>query len=640
MPRLDLNPTAAFRGFGEAKQGRAYFMSGMEQGLYGASARLSNVSVADDGSLTVSVAGVSSGVGEVYGFANGAISSANRLFAIDANGSLWARPLSGDTWSIFYKFIETFAGAGIVGGDDRKLYIVGNRYLAQFDTEQDPYSTGTISVTNGSPNVTGSGTAFNSGFIAPVRIVIGGVWYTVSTITDATHIVLSTNYAGSTASGLAFQAYKTADYAEKFQDFGATNELTDNPAFQWAQPFSYEGDLLIPRKWQLCRYNADGSWNGTSNAAFTLPTSLNIISAARGSTGILIGANQLHGTKSYLVLWDNFSTRSTAPWIPLNDQILSVKAYESGWIVVTEHRVIYTNGYSMRTLSNAIDTRFGEKAFGAFPNGVTVIDKRVIICNQYAGYARKRAGIYIYHIDEDTYEFVPILDKYGYNVTPNAVFIDPDQKVNISATTAMPAKKLLTKLAASAPANASLITQPLGASPNTKHVDSIKVDLAILEGNETITADISMKVAPLNRRLWGLQKAKTAGANTTHIVVDGTTLGDVQIGDEIIILEGANAGLSRHISAITGQGTSTETWTLDTALTAVIEQDCYINITPFQKVDTKTVSNATQLRDVFFDVRNRYKGKKFLAKLMFSNLSTPIEVLDIALVTSDQKLAS
>jgi hypothetical protein len=207
----------------------------------------------------------------------------------------------------------------------------------------------------------------------------------------------------------------------------------------------------------------------------------------------------------------------------------------------------------------------------------------------------------------------------------------------VSCATVLPSRKYITKLMSDAPANASIITQPLGDSPNAKHADSIKVDLAILEGDETITGTITMKVAPMNRRPWGLQKAKIAGVDTTHITVDGTALGNVQEGDEIVILEGANAGLSRHVTAISGPGTATEVWTLDSAITSNIEADCYMNLTPFRKVDSKTVTNAADLREMFFDVRNRYQGKKFLVKLQLSGLSTPIEVLDIGLVTADKK---
>lgn len=69
-----------------------------------------------------------------------------------------------------------------------------------------PSSSGTVSVTNGSPNVTWTaGTLFVTGSAWVGRtftITVGGssVNYLVSSVTDSTHLILTTNYAGSTGS--------------------------------------------------------------------------------------------------------------------------------------------------------------------------------------------------------------------------------------------------------------------------------------------------------------------------------------------------------------------------------------------------------------------------------------------------------
>lgn len=68
-----------------------------------------------------------------------------------------------------------------------------------------PYSTGTISVTNGSKTVTGSGVAWNTLVDAGMLLQIGnGRVYVVESITDSTHLVLRDAYQGSTASGQAY----------------------------------------------------------------------------------------------------------------------------------------------------------------------------------------------------------------------------------------------------------------------------------------------------------------------------------------------------------------------------------------------------------------------------------------------------
>ena len=69
------------------------------------------------------------------------------------------------------------------------------------------YKTGSVAVTNDSPNVTGTGTLWNS-LSTPLYFKVdadGSPVYEVASITDDTHLVLASNYAGATASDLAYQ---------------------------------------------------------------------------------------------------------------------------------------------------------------------------------------------------------------------------------------------------------------------------------------------------------------------------------------------------------------------------------------------------------------------------------------------------
>ena len=69
------------------------------------------------------------------------------------------------------------------------------------------YKTGTVSVTNGSPTVTGLGTSWNS-LSTPLYFKIdadGSPVYEVASIDSDTQITLAGNYQGSTQSGLQYQ---------------------------------------------------------------------------------------------------------------------------------------------------------------------------------------------------------------------------------------------------------------------------------------------------------------------------------------------------------------------------------------------------------------------------------------------------
>lgn len=69
------------------------------------------------------------------------------------------------------------------------------------------YTTGTVSVTNGSNVVTGSGTAFLTNVIVGNSFNISGenVVYTVASVDSDTQIKLSVNYEGTTSSGSSYQ---------------------------------------------------------------------------------------------------------------------------------------------------------------------------------------------------------------------------------------------------------------------------------------------------------------------------------------------------------------------------------------------------------------------------------------------------
>lgn len=84
------------------------------------------------------------------------------------------------------ELLESYAG----GTDSGLAYYKASSY------------SGTISVTNGSANVVGTGTLFTLDYKVGNRISIKGVIYTIATITDDTHMTLTRNYAGTTDSGI------------------------------------------------------------------------------------------------------------------------------------------------------------------------------------------------------------------------------------------------------------------------------------------------------------------------------------------------------------------------------------------------------------------------------------------------------
>lgn len=87
------------------------------------------------------------------------------------------------------------------------------------------YIVGTVAVTNGSPTVTGTGTAWNTAVVAGQRKNIragdfifvgsttqnlpGATWYKVLSVASDTSLTLTTNYGGATASGQSYTGRQT-----------------------------------------------------------------------------------------------------------------------------------------------------------------------------------------------------------------------------------------------------------------------------------------------------------------------------------------------------------------------------------------------------------------------------------------------
>ncbi len=627
MPEILSSTSELTKGFPKGR----FFSENVKRGEFGL-ANLYKHSTLADSSTLATLTSVIRGYSHITYFPVGtaADTTVDGVAAYDDAGVIYVRQSGSSTWTALYK--PRYKVYGILG-DGLNFYFVGPEYVGRtngFPTAADADVTGTISVTNGSANVTGSGTAFNGAAHNGKRIKIGNEWYTVSTVGSGTSITLASNYTGSTASGLSYRIF--SEWNDLWQDAGSSKT-----GYEWFKPIAFEGDVIFPRQDRLARLNGtDGSFSTDSAALLNLPDPFYYRCGAAGANGILFGIEATVGSSSFLILWDNRSLRSIAPWIRLRSRVQAIEAYESGWLVITEQEILYTNGYAVRTLSDGYETKLGNDSFAVDPTGAAVVDKRLVIANRIGGHTKKRSGLYVYDIEGDSYDYVAPLGGHTYDVTPGALFVDVDKAVNVSYQTAEPAKRYLCVLSDEAAPAASVISQPLALTGNSKSLAGVKADLAVSEGGDTISGTISAKVAALNRRLFGLQKAKIAGSSTTAITVDGTALSDVQVGDEVTVMEGANAGLVRHITAITGGGTSTEVWTLSSAITANIEADCHLSVAPFRLVSGKTFSSATELRDVYFNCPNSYEGKRWLVKLVCEGLTVPVEILSLAVIAQEQ----
>jgi hypothetical protein len=391
---------------------------------------------------------------------------------------------------------------------------------------------------------------------------------------------------------------------------------------------TYEDWVVIGNKNQVALLNVtDDSFNAN---ALNLPSGFNIRCIKSGKNGILIAAN--FNNRGALILWDAFSTRSIAPWIWRNRTIQSIIPTDTGWIIITQQEIFMTDGYTIQpVLTRLPDNPTNSLSIvnSVLPQGADIIGGSLAFWGLEANFNRQQAGLYMLNLKSSLFEFVPVSNNCIYGVTGGAIFFDNNNATHLSYTTATPNKKFIGRLGNTNPTRASFITEQLGQSDDEKVAEGVKLTLGVSSAQTTtpnLTFDVSVKICNARRNIfgWGL----TNGASTVADVlkIDGSLtaangINKAQVGDEVTILEGVNAGQVRHINSIANQGTNTEAWTLDSVLPNNTESGIHFNVSPFKLAHKYSMSDVSELQELYFDIQNRIKGKKFLVKILLENMS-------------------
>jgi hypothetical protein len=239
--------------------------------------------------------------------------------------------------------------------------------------------------------------------------------------------------------------------------------------------------------------------------------------------------------------------------------------------------------------------------------------------------------MYILDLKTKLFEFAPVANGCLLGVTGGAVFFDSNLRTHIAYQTTTPAKKVIGHLDDAAPAS-SYVIQEAGTGNTNKVAEGLKAKLELNSKDydrRPITFDVSVKVSSLKNPTWGYGLTNNASSSLGQLRVDGTQSGlnDAEVGDEITILEGVNAGQVRHITAIANQNTNTETWTLDTALSSLTENAVRVQVSPFKLASKKSLTSLAKLRDLYFNVSKKQQGKSYLIKTVFENVGSSVPEL-------------
>lgn len=112
---------------------------------------------------------------------------------------------------------------------------------------------GTVAVTNGSAAVVGTGTSFTS-LVPGITVVVAGVKYKVRSIESNTAMTLTSNYTGTTASGLTI----TAQDAPKNLRFTDVRNVVFVDNTEAAVASNRAKGLKSPGWWKYTTHTTDG----------------------------------------------------------------------------------------------------------------------------------------------------------------------------------------------------------------------------------------------------------------------------------------------------------------------------------------------------------------------------------------------
>jgi len=410
--------------------------------------------------------------------------------------------------------------------------------------------------------------------------------------------------------------YDGSTWDDTFQDFGASNTTTD-----FRPVDRYEDWVLIGNKNKVAGYNT--SDDSFSENLFDLPEKFTIRAISAGRTGVLLGANI--SQRSVLVLWDAFSDRSIAPWITINDTVKTIIPYRGNWLVICSRMIYITNGYSLEEFVKAPDPKITRDFMNVIPQGVEILSNKLILANTSGTVGKIKSGIWILDLDAKLWEFTPVSSGITSNIQMGAIFFDTQARIHSSYGEDSIYK--IDHISNSLPNSAHLITAPVGGvNANWKLAEAIKLNLGLSPysvGKGTITFDVEVKIADMRRQIWNYGETNGTASGADKIKVNGanTLYTRVEEGDEVIILKGDNAGKSAHIKSIANAGQTEEEWTLDRALSNVTGNQIMFNLMPFKLVRKLSLNDEERLDYLFFNCKDKQKGKRFLIKILFTNLS-------------------
>lgn len=358
--------------------------------------------------------------------------------------------------------------------------------------------------------------------------------------------------------------------------------------------------------------------------------------ASNGDT-IAIGCNKNNLGKIFF--WDKHSNGWNKKII-LTRKILSITAYGNNYIYVSGNSLWITDGYSKRLLSIFPGTHERDD-IDINPNGMTIVENKVIINGGADNYNKAKMGIWIYDILKDEWAYSPYdpaagTEKSNYGISKGIAFLDNNSNEILysfkNSGYGWTNEYVLSEFQlASISSRGTVIFNPIPLGKNAR-IKKIEVNLvqSLKDSNNASSKSKTMtcKLSDCTRPLWRHQQANADSTNKSKIQVDGDVAGnaDAQVGDEIFIQDGWNGHLRRRITAIANDGTNTEEWTLDIDLAELTKDNTTIIVMPFQLygMDEKTITDETKMLEFY----PNFYGDNVMIELTITGTSYPMVAIE------------
>lgn len=414
-------------------------------------------------------------------------------------------------------------------------------------------------------------------------------------------------------------------WTDNWRDFGGDI----SPTHEWRPTDLFEDWVVMGNGNKVALLNTrDDSFNVN---ALDLPLGFTIRCIRSNRTGVLIGAN--FGNRGVLVLWDCRSARAIAPWIWLDENVRAIVPWGGNWVVVAGTKIMATNGYTTEDLSSLPDTRTNDFWWDTlYPSGVWVRNGYLFIgVSGGANFNRQRKGLFILNLKTRLWEYCVVSNRCSANLQMGGIIMSGGN-CYLSFSTSRPARQYVGRLfnvftgLATTSNKAIYISPVLGVGETQKTAEGFQMNINFepsIVSAFTIPdpiLKITVKIANFRRQLFRAISTNAVSGALNQLRVEGLSrsakAGQIEIGDEVIILEGLNAGEVRHIVGIANRGAINETWTLDSNLPNLTESGISLETTTFRIIGTHLLDTYEIFKDLYFNIKNKPQGKKFLIKVV------------------------